>query len=144
MPSLRVGTLSLVVVLAACPAAFARSVQYNGPAGPGVHAGIEFGTTQARGKRRIVRRFEFHNIPAQCTGSGATAVNDLLTITMKVARDRSFSGSQTLNGGREKVKVTGRFAVGFGKASGTLHVSGTVAGCSSADTGTVKWKAPVV
>lgn len=117
--------------------------QYNGPAGTGANgAGVEFGTKLVGGKPTIVRRFEFHNIPAACKGSLGTAVSDPLTITMKIKSDRTFKGNETLNGGKVKVQVAGTFAKGFGKASGTLRVRGEVPGCASADTGVVHWKAP--
>ena len=142
--SLRLGIVSLVAGLVWCAAAFASSSQYNGPAASGNGAGVEFGLQRARGKPRTVRRFEFHNIPAQCKGYGGSAVTGQLTITMRVSSHRKFAGTESLNGGRETVKVSGTFARGFGKASGTLRVRGTVPGCTSADTGVVHWRAPRV
>ena len=67
-----------------------------------------------------------------------------LTITMKVSSTRKFSGTQSLNGGREKVTVSGVFARRFGKATGSIRVRGTVTGCLAADTGSVHWTAPAV
>lgn len=144
MTLLRLASAGLVLSLIWCAAAFARSGQYNGPAASGHGAGVEFGTKQVRGRPIVVRRFEFHNIPARCQGYAGSAVTDMLTITMKVDSQRRFSGAEALNGGRVKVKVSGRFAKRFGKATGTLSVKGTVPGCSTADTGLVHWTAPHV
>lgn len=140
----RVGVASVVASLVWCTAAYASSVQYNGPVGAGNGAGVEFGAKQVHSRPTLVRRFEFHNIPAACTGYAPTAVTGMLTITMKVGSDRKFSGAQSLNGGRYKVTVSGAFARKFGKASGTIRVRGTVPGCSAADTGRVHWSAPRV
>ncbi len=142
--SFRVGIASLVVCLIWSAAAFASSTQYNGPAASGNGAGVEFGLQRTRGKQPKVRRFEFHNIPAQCKGYAPTAVSGPLTITMKVSSRRTFSGTESLNGGRQKVHVTGTFKRGFGKATGTLRVTGSVPGCASADTAVVRWSAPTV
>ncbi len=105
--SFRLGIVSLAACLVWCTAAFASSVQYNGPAGAGHGAGVEFGAKQVHSRPTLVRRFEFHNIPAACKGYAATAVTGMLTITMKVGSDRRFSGAQSLNGGRYKVTVSG-------------------------------------
>ena len=142
--SFRLGIASLAACLVWCAAAFASSVQYNGPAGAGNGAGVEFGAKQVHGRPAVVRRFEFHNIPAACKGYAGTAVNGMLTITMKVSARRKFSGTESLDGGREKVVVHGAFARGFKKATGTIRVHGTVTGCASADTGIVHWSAPAV
>jgi len=142
--SVRVGITTLVACLAWCAAASASSVQYNGPAGAGNGAGVEFGAKQVHSRPALVRRFEFHNIPAACQGSAPTAVSGMLTITMTVSSHRRFSGAQALNGGRYKVTVSGTFARGYHKATGTIRVRGTVPGCASANTGTVEWSAPAV
>jgi hypothetical protein len=124
--------------------AFAANRSYNGPAGSGPHAGVEFGAHFRKGHAVGVYRFEYHNIPAQCQGYGATATTDKLDITMKVNAKRKFGAKTTLNGGKVTVKVHGRFAKDYSKATGTLRVRGTVPGCSSADTGVVDWQAPAV
>jgi len=144
MMSLRLGVGCLVACLVWCGAAFASSVQYNGPAGSTNGAGVEFGAKQVRGRPAVVRRFSFFNIPAVCKGYSPTAVNGMLTITMKVNKHRKFSGEQSLNGGREQVTISGVFARGFGKATGTIRVHGTVSGCAAAETGSVRWRAPTV
>ncbi len=144
MMSVRLGIATAAICLVWCAAAFASSVQYNGPAAPGNGAGVEFGAKQVHARPTLVRRFEFHNIPAACKGYAGTAVTGMLTITMKVGKRRAFSGTQSLNGGREKVAVRGVFARGFKKATGTIRVRGTVTGCQSADTGKVRWSAPAV
>lgn len=142
--SFRLGIASLAACLVWCSSAAASSVQYNGPAGSGNGAGVEFGAKQVHHRPTVVRRFEFHNIPAACKGYAGTAVTGMLTITMKVGSSRKFSGTQALNGGREKVTVSGVFARGFGKATGTIRVRGTVTGCLAADTGSVRWSAPAI
>jgi hypothetical protein len=133
-----------VAALATAATALATSQQYNGPAGSSPNAGVEFGGKLSGGHPVSVRRFAFFNIPAQCTGSGPTAVSDSLSITMRVTAQHTFKGSGSLSGGKATAKVTGRFSSSFAKATGTLRVSGTVAGCRTADTGVVKWSAPKV
>ena len=137
-------TAAVVASLVWCATALATGRQYNGPAGSAAGAGVEFNAKLTRGRPTLVRRFEFHNIPAACKGYAATAVTDSLTLTMPVGSDRRFKGTASLNQGREKVVVHGRFAKGFGKATGTLTVRGPVSGCGAADTGVVTWKAPAV
>jgi hypothetical protein len=124
--------------------AFASHRSYNGPAGSGPHAGVEFGAHFKKGDALWVYRFEYFNIPAQCQGSGLTATTDKLDITMNINAKRKFSGHEKLNGGKVTATVHGRFAKDFSKAHGDLRVHGTVPGCSSADTGVVKWDAPAV
>lgn len=124
--------------------ALASTARYNGHAGPGKQAGVEFGAHIHKGRATSAYGFEFHNIPAQCQGSGTTAVTDKLDTTMQVNAKRKFSDKETINGGKLTVKVTGRFASDFSKAGGTLRVHGTVPGCLHADTGVVNWHAPRV
>lgn len=140
--SRRVGVASLAGCLIWCAAAYATSVHYNGPAAGGTnHAGVEFNAKQANKRPAAVLRFEFHNIPAACTGYAPTAVNNMLTIAMKVTNSRHFNGTQALNGGLEHVTVHGSFSASFKQATGTIRVHGTVSGCRSADTGIVHWTA---
>jgi hypothetical protein len=124
--------------------AVAANSSYNGTAGSGPHEGVEFGAHLKKGHPTGVFRFDYHNIPAQCQGSGITAVTDKLDNTMKVNSKRKFHTKTTLNGGKVTVEVAGRFTKSYGKATGTLRVHGTVAGCKAADTGVVKWQAPKV
>ena len=130
--------------LATAATALAASQQYNGHAGSSPNAGVEFGAKLSGGRPVAVRRFSFFNIPAQCTGFRPTAVSDGLSITMHVTAQRTFKGSGSLSSGRATAKVTGRFSSNFAKATGTLSVSGPVAGCRTATTGVVKWSAPKV
>src|SRR3954471_5662802 len=130
--------------LTATATALAASQQYNGPAGSGPNAGVEFGAKLSDGHPSSVRRFEFHNIPAQCSGSRPSAVTDRLAITMKVSAHRTFKGSGPVNGGRATARVSGRFSSSSPKATGTLRVTGTVTGCPMADTGAVSWTAPKI
>jgi hypothetical protein len=146
--------VSLVVLVAAVAAALSWSAvalalshdrAYNGPVAGGANdAGVEFGAHFRNGRARYVFRFEFHNVPAECQGSGTTAISDPLGIHMKIRRHRKFSGHAKLNGGKVTANVKGRFKRGFKKATGTLRVKGTVTGCPSADSGVLKWQAPEV
>jgi hypothetical protein len=148
----RARAVALAVLVAAAAAmltwaavALANDRAYNGPvAGADSHAGVEFGAHFRKGHARYVFRFEFHNVPAQCQGSGTTAISDPLGIHMKIRRHRKFSGHAKLNGGKVTANVKGRFKRGFKKATGTLRVKGTVPGCAAADTGVLKWQAPEV
>jgi hypothetical protein len=124
--------------------AFASHRSYNGAAGSGPHAGVEFGAHFKKSHALWVYRFEYFNIPAQCKGSGTTATTDKLGITMNINAKRKFSGHETLNGGKVTATVHGRFAKDFSNAHGDLRVHGTVPGCASADTGVVKWHASAV
>jgi hypothetical protein len=136
----------LLVVLAAMASlsavAIAKSASYNGPAGSGPNAGVELTAKFKKGHAVSVTRFEFHNIPAACKGSGETAISDTYGARIKVNSHRKFSGTRTINGGKLTIKVSGRFKSDFSKVSGTLRVHGTVPGCKSAATGPVKWHAP--
>jgi hypothetical protein len=136
------GAVALLAA-AAAPTALARNRSYNGPAANGVNnAGVEFGLHVRNGHPRSVFRFEFHNVPASCGGSGRTAVTSPVAGTMKVSARRRFHTTTTVNAGHLKVVIRGRFAKDFSKATGTLHVTGSAAGCSTADTGVVSWRAP--
>lgn len=144
MSRVHVGVGVATIALTVTATALGAGQQYNGPAGSTAGAGVEFGTRLVRGHPVSVRRFEFHNIPAQCTGYAPTAVSDPLSITMRVTATRTFAGTASINGGKVTAKVTGRFSRSFGKATGTLRVRGSVPGCLKADTGTVRWSAPKV
>jgi hypothetical protein len=135
---------ALAGLVAAATALAAAGQQYNGPAGSSPNAGVEFNARLAKGRPTQVRRFEFHNIPAQCAGYGPTAVTEQLSITMKVTGKRTFTGTGSANSGRVTAKVSGRFSRSFGRATGTLRVAGTVPGCRTADTGMVRWTAAKV
>jgi hypothetical protein len=130
--------------LALSSQATARSHAYNGPAGSGRNAGVEFGAHFRKGRPVSVYRFEFHNIPARCGASGTSAVTDQLPITMSVGRHRKFKGHATINGGKLTIDVSGTFARDHSKATGRLRAHGTAPACSSADTGPVTWSAPEV
>jgi hypothetical protein len=140
-----IGAVSALVAAGALPsAAGATSHAYNGPAGTGANAGVEFGAHIRKGRARSVHRFEFHNIPAQCQPSGTTAVTDPLGVTMKVNKHRHFGRTVSLNGGKLTVVVSGKFSRDLSEANGTLRARGTVPGCATADTGVVHWHAPQI
>jgi hypothetical protein len=141
--SLRTAPIAVAVLAtAAIPAglALAAAQQYNGPAGTSPNAGVEFGAKLAGGKPSAVRRFEFHNLPAQCAG-GAGAATGGLAITMRVSARRTFHGTGAVDVGHATATVKGTFARGFAKASGTVRVSGAGPGCAQLDTGVVHWTA---
>ena len=142
MTRIALGGMAVAGLMAIPGVALAASRQYNGPTATGVHAGVEFGTRLVDGRPVTVRRFRWFNLPAQCMGYGPTAANDTLASTFAVSAKRRFHVATTING--SKVKVVGRFSSDFRKATGTIRVSGSVPGCSSADTGTLRWTAPAV
>jgi hypothetical protein len=78
-----------------------------------------------------------YNGPAGATPRARVELNAVLA-------QRRFKATTTVNGGRVTAKITGRFSRSFAKATGTLHVTGAVPGCASADTGVVTWSAPKV
>jgi hypothetical protein len=136
--------VALVAFCATSAVAAKRSTNrsYNGPAGNAPGAGVEFGAHVQNKHPVSVFRFEYHNIPAQCQGSGLTATTDKLDgVTMKLNDKRKFGTKTKLNGGKVTVKVHGRFSKDYSKVSGTLRVNGTVPGCRAADTGVVNWHA---
>jgi hypothetical protein len=139
-----VSAATAIAGLAVAATALAAGQQYNGPAGSSPNAGVEFHASLTKGRPTQVRRFEFHNIPAQCAGYGPTAVTERLSITMKVTAKRTFTGTGSANSGRVTAKVRGRFSRTSSRATGTLRVSGTVPGCRTADTGVVRWTAAKV
>ena len=122
--------------------ALAASRQYNGPTETGVNAGVEFGTRLVNGRPVVVRRFGWSNLPAQCKGYGTTATSDKLGAELPVTSKRRFHLTTKISG--DVVTVAGRFSRDFRKATGTIRVKGTVPGCASADTGTLRWTAPAV
>ncbi len=144
MGRITLGALAVLGLLGLPGIALAASRQYNGPTETGVHAGVEFGTRLSHGRPIVVRRFGWFNVPAQCKGYGATAVSDMLTPTFAVNAKRRFHVTTAINGGKVTVKVVGRFSSDFRKATGTIRVSGSVPGCASVDTGTLRWTAPAV
>src|SRR3954465_9212220 len=86
------------VIAVSCSGVAAASTRaYNGPAGPGPNAGVEFGAHVRKGHARSVFRFEFHNIPARCGSTGTTAATSELGKTMKVRKHRRFATTVTLN-----------------------------------------------
>jgi hypothetical protein len=135
---------AVVAALATCAAvwpaaALARDRAYNGPAGSGPNAGVEFGAHVRKGRARKVFRFEFHNVPATCQGGATSAVTAELPDPMKVS-SKEFHAHAVVN--RLTVDVSGVFTKHFSKSHGTIRVRGTAAGCPGADTGVVQWKAP--
>jgi hypothetical protein len=134
----------LVLAAIAVPAAVALAAaqQYNGTAGSGPNAGVEFGAKLAAGKPSVVRRFAYFNIPVTC-GRSASAVSDRLPITMKVDARRAFHGSGKVASGAT-VTVKGTFARAYRKATGTLRITGSAPGCATVDSGVVRWTAKKV
>ena len=144
MTRMALGGMAVAGLMAVPGVALAASRQYNGPTATGANAGVEFGTRLAKNRPVTVRRFRWFNVPAQCKGYGPTATNDMLPSTFAVSAKRRFHVATTMYSGKLTVKITGRFSSDFRKATGTIRVSGSVAGCASADTGTLRWTAPAV
>jgi hypothetical protein len=113
--------------------------KYNGSFGS-TGAGVEFKVKTKNGAVQHLTLFEWHNIPTACAGYSPTATTGELDMTMAV-KDEKFHGSGKLNGDRETVTVHGKFKDNEKKATGRLHVKGTISGCVSSDTGVVHWKA---
>ena len=134
---------AMVVAAVFSTLAWAVSQQYNGQAANGVNnAGVEFGGRLAHGHPVQVVRFRWFNVPVACGATGRSAASDDLPRTMNVNASRRFHATSKLNGGLAKVTVNGRFSKSFGRATGTLRITGTLSGCSRGDSGVVRWTAP--
>jgi hypothetical protein len=132
--------VGVAVTLALPAAAGAARRTYFGPAAGAVNnAGVELSARLRAGSATKLRRFEWHNVPAEC-GSAATATTGEFPKTIAV-KDGKFHATATFNGGRAKVTVAGTFKHRNQRVAGTLRVRGTITGCPSADTGVVTWHA---
>jgi hypothetical protein len=128
----------LALVLPALALASTGTRKYNGSFGaPG--EGVEFKAHTKNGHAKNVKFFEFHNVPASC-GTFSSAVTGEFEKDMKIT-DKKFHGTDTINDGHLTVEIHGKLKDSEKKATGTLHVTGTAAGCPNADTGVVHWKA---
>jgi hypothetical protein len=131
----------LVAALAFPALAYALRRTYFGPAAGGVNnAGVELSARLQQGAPVKVKRFEWHNVIGSCASSGSGATTGELPSAVKVT-DGKFSATEHLNAGRMTVTVSGGFSHHNRRMAGKLRVQGTVAGCSSIDTGTVAWHA---
>ena len=142
-------TLGVMIALAASASALAVSRpsthHYNGTADPGKPAGVEVAVRFVHGVPAKVLHFEWHNIPAQCSGYGSTATTDsIFPVGMTVDSHHRFGGSGRFNGGRARTTVSGGFSRQNERAAGTFRVRGTVSGCRTVDTGVVHWTAKLL
>ena len=130
----------LMASLAPLALALTRNRAYTGRVGDPRNAASVGLTLRIRnGVPRRVTRFEFRNIPADCSGHLPTAVTDELTGAMTVGAKRRFHGSSSLNGGRATISVSGTVTRDKRRVSGTMRATGTFSGCLHADTGPVPW-----
>jgi hypothetical protein len=131
-------TISVAVLLALPSFALALARVLHGPAGPGANAVIDLQFNIKKHHATKITRFEFANIPASCQGFSPTAVSDRFAGSIHVSSTGTFHAKQTVNAGHVTYTMSGHF-INLHKATGKLRIKGAVAGCSSADTGTVHW-----
>jgi hypothetical protein len=131
--------LLLLVALVLPAAAFAATRRtYFGPAAGGANnAGVEISARLTNGSPTRLTKFEWHNVPGSCA-SRSSATTGEFPDPVRV-KDGKFTATGKLGNGT--VKVTGKFKSGNTRMAGTLRVHGSVAGCPSIDTGTVRWTA---
>jgi hypothetical protein len=132
--------LGVLALLALPGVALGLTRTLHGPAGPVTDSSVDITFKYSHGHAKVITRFQFNNIPAQCQGFPQTAVSDTFAHHISVSSVGRFHATQSANGGRATYKLMGRFK-GVHKATGTLRIVGTVPGCASADTGVVHWSA---
>lgn len=132
-------TIASTLLLALPATAAAGTWKYNGNFGS-TGAGVEFKVHREDGKAKYLKLFDFHNIPAQCLGQGATAVTGELDKHIAVD-DEKFHATGKATDSNETLTVHGKLKHGEKKAKGTLRVTGTAPGCPDVDTGVVDWHA---
>ena len=143
MTAKRSGVLIVFLIGAlAFPAlAYALRRTYFGPAAGGANnAGVEVSARLRHGAPVKVKRFEWHNVVGTCGGTRSGATTGELPSAVGV-KDRKFSATEHLNGGRTTVTVSGSFKHHSKRMTGKLRVRGVVPGCPTLDTGTVTWSA---
>src|SRR5205085_4972178 len=84
-------------------------------------------------------RIEWANVPVSCGRFGRGATSDFFPKSVPVNAG-SFSSTAKLHGGRETVTLSGTFHNKPRSITGKIHVTGTVPGCSTADSGSLSWK----
>jgi hypothetical protein len=138
----RIVAFAAAVLLAVPAVAFGltRTRTLHGPAGPVAASSVDITFKYANGHAKVITRFEFNNIPAQCPGFRPTAVSNTFAHHIPVSDAGKFHATQSVNGGRATYKVKGHF-IGVHKAVGRLRIFGAVPGCAAADTGVVHWSA---
>ena len=132
--------MAVAFVLALPAIAMGLTRTLHGPAGPAKGSIVDIDFRYRHGHAKVITRFEFANIPVVCQGGSSSAVSDMFRHHIRVSSAGKFHATRSANGGRATYKVKGRFT-GVHKATGTLHITGTVPACSSADTGVVHWSA---
>jgi hypothetical protein len=139
MRRLRFATVAVLLGLGLPAAALAARSVLHGPAATGT---VDITLLTSKGKLTKLKRFEFNNIPATCTGNRTTAVSGVFPRNVKLRRGGRFSVTGHFPTGRASrtVSVSGRFTSAT-KGSGTIRIHGPVPGCLSADTGRVHWTA---
>lgn len=143
-PRALVGSIVVLVSLALPVVAVAASRFYAGPVGTGANnARIEITARLAKRKPHRptkLTRIEWANVPVSCGRFGRGATSDFFPKDVPV-NGGSFSASAQLNGGREKITLSGSFHNHPRSISGKIHVTGTVPGCPTADSGSLSFKA---
>jgi hypothetical protein len=139
----RLTLIAVLTSLLAIPAvALAAAINLHGPAGSGAnHSVVDVTVVVKHGKPVKVVRFTFANVLVPCPPYSATALSDLFPRHMTVSKSGRFHGTATLNGGRRTYMVAGRFTKAGHKATGTLHITGTIPACRHGDSGVVHWSA---
>lgn len=134
--------VALVITALALPAmALATKRAYHGPAGPGGASTVGLGVQFEKGKPTAMTAFEWHNIPAQCSGYAPTATSDKVKKALPIGRKRKFHGSAKFSGGQATAVLSGKVSRNGKRVTGTLRIRGSLSGCTSADTGVVDWTA---
>src|SRR5436190_11808730 len=106
----RRGVIAGVVVALVLPAAAlaARRV-IHGPAGGGSGT-VDITLVAKNGSVKKLTRFEFNNIPVNCSGSRPSATSGTFPHTIKVKTGGTFHTSVKQNGGRVTYTVSGHFS----------------------------------
>jgi hypothetical protein len=91
-----------------------------------------------KGNPARVHSLRWANVPVSC-GTFQSATTGDVDVKMKVDRHGAFKGSDKPDIGDATATISGRFKRNPAKASGTFRVKGTVPGCPTADTGSLRW-----
>jgi hypothetical protein len=134
----RTGVLSIAILLLLPAVALGLTRTLHGPAGPVTDSSVDITFKYSHHQANVITRFELNNIPITCAGGRSSAVSYKFAHRIAVSSAGKFHKRKSANGATYKVR--GRFE-GVHKATGTLHVTGTVPGCPSGDTGVVHWSA---
>jgi hypothetical protein len=136
----RTGVLSMVILLLVPAVALGLTRTLHGPAGPVADSSVDITFKYTGHHAKVITRLELNNIPVTCLGGGSSATYYKFAHHIRVSSTGKFHATETPKGGHATYKVKGRFK-GVHKATGTLHITGTVPACPSADSGVVHWSA---